>query len=177
LNAAVEAARAGEHGKGFAVVAAEVRKLAERSKLAAEEIVGLTQQSYDLTNGAGEVMANTVPHVEKTTKLIQEISASSLEQNNGADQVNAAIQQLNDVTQQNASSAEELAANAEELAAQAEQLNNLVSFFKTTDYQRLKKASYRQDDEVRSFKATGQARQDNKRIMPFPYTDKDFEKF
>ncbi len=106
LNAAVEAARAGEHGRGFAVVASEVRKLAERSKVAAEEIVGLTKESFNLANGAGEVMVKTIPKVESTTKLIQEITASSIEQDNGATQVNSAIQQLNNVTQQNAASAE-----------------------------------------------------------------------
>lgn len=131
LNAAVEAARAGEHGKGFAVVASEVRKLAERSKMAAEEIVGLAQTSLDLAQGAGEVMLETIPKIEKTTNLIHEISTASDEQNNGANQVNNAIQQLNNVTQQNASSSEEVAANAEQLLSQAELLKSLISFFKT----------------------------------------------
>ncbi|MCW3807319.1 methyl-accepting chemotaxis protein [Plebeiibacterium marinum] len=133
LNAAVEAARAGEHGRGFAVVAAEVRKLADRSKVAAEEIVALTQESLDLANGAGEVMAKSLPEITKTTQLIQEISAASMEQNTGADQVNSAIQELSSITQQNASSSEELASNAEELASQAEQLKQVISFFKLKD--------------------------------------------
>ena len=131
LNAAVEAARAGEHGRGFAVVAAEVRKLAERSKLASDEIVKLTHESYHLTKEAGEVMMNTIPKVENTGKLIHEIAASSLEHDNGAMLVSNAIQQLNNVAQQNALSAEQLSSNAEELAAQAEQLKELISFFNT----------------------------------------------
>lgn len=129
LNAAVEAARAGEHGKGFAVVAAEVRKLAERSKHAADEIVGLAQESYSLAEGAGKRMIETLPEVENTTSLVQEISAASIEQTNGVNQVNSAIQQLNSVTQQNAAASEELATSSEELSGQAESLKDLVAYF------------------------------------------------
>ncbi|NHB69070.1 methyl-accepting chemotaxis protein [Perlabentimonas gracilis] len=130
LNAAVEAARAGEHGKGFAVVAAEVRKLAERSKLAADEIVTLSGQSVEVTESASDLMGNLVPEIEKTAKLVQEIAAASMEQSSGADQVNSAIQQLNQVTQQNAAASEELATSSEELSSQAEQLKELISYFK-----------------------------------------------
>lgn len=130
LNAAVEAARAGEHGKGFAVVAAEVRKLAERSSLAADEIVGVTTKGVHLSEEAGEVLAKLVPDIEKTSSLIQEIAASSVEQTNGVEQINNATQQLSQVVQQNASSSEELASNSEELSAMAEQLKEIMGFFK-----------------------------------------------
>ncbi|WP_317898013.1 methyl-accepting chemotaxis protein [Aurantibacillus circumpalustris] len=133
LNAAVEAARAGEHGKGFAVVAAEVRKLAERSQIAATEINEVSAVSVDIAQNSGELLNNVVPNIQKTSDLIQEITASSIEQNAGAEQVNNAIQQLNQVVQENAATAEEMAAGAEELNEQADSLKEIISFFKTGD--------------------------------------------
>ncbi|MFP4449224.1 MAG: methyl-accepting chemotaxis protein [Bacteroidales bacterium] len=130
LNAAVEAARAGEHGKGFAVVASEVRKLAERSGEAASEIDEKSKSGVEVAEDAGSKLENIVPEIEKTAKLVQEITAANTEMNSGADQVNSAVQQLNQVTQQNAASSEELATSAEELSSQADQLKSVVSFFK-----------------------------------------------
>ncbi|MEW6500143.1 MAG: methyl-accepting chemotaxis protein [Thermodesulfobacteriota bacterium] len=144
LNAAIEAARAGEHGKGFAVVAAAVRKLAERSQSAAGEISTLSASSIKVAERAGELLDNLVPDIQKTAQLVQEISASSHEQNQGTEQVNRAIQQLDQVIQQNAQASEELSASAEELSAtaesmsdnsrkmvqEAEQLRRVIGFFK-----------------------------------------------
>ena len=130
LNAAVEAARAGEHGKGFAVVASEVRKLAERSQIAANEINTLSKTSVEIAVKSGEMLNAIVPDIQKTSKLVQEISAASSEQSTGTEQINKAINQLNHVTQQNASSSEEMATSSEELSSQAEQLKDVITFFK-----------------------------------------------
>jgi len=129
LNAAIEAARAGEHGKGFAVVASEVRKLAERSQAAAGEISGLSTRSVAIAEQAGEMLSRMLPDIQKTAELVQEITASSKEQDAGAEQINKAIQQLDQVIQQNASAAEEMASTTEELSSQAELLKSTISFF------------------------------------------------
>ncbi len=130
LNAAIEAARAGENGKGFAVVASEVRKLAERSQVAAAEISGLSSSSIKVAEKAGELLKKIVPDIQKTAELVEEISTASNEQTTGAQQINQAIQQLDQVIQQNASASEELASTAEEMSGLAEHLQSVISFFK-----------------------------------------------
>jgi methyl-accepting chemotaxis protein len=132
LNAAIEAARAGEHGKGFAVVAAEVRKLAERSQVAAQEIGTTAGSSVELAERAGKLLDDMVPSIKKTSDLVQEITAASEEQSTGVSQINSAVVQLSQTTQQNASSSEELAATSEEMSSQAEQLQRTMSFFKVS---------------------------------------------
>ena len=133
LNAAIEAARAGEHGKGFAVVASEVRKLAERSQVAAGEISRLSSSSVEIAEKAGNMLSQLVPDIQQTAELVKEISSASTEQNTGAEQINKAIQQLDEVIQQNASASEEMSSTSEELTSQAEQLQQTIAYFKIDD--------------------------------------------
>ncbi|TRW92873.1 methyl-accepting chemotaxis protein [Candidatus Methylobacter oryzae] len=129
LNAAIEAARAGDHGKGFAVVAAEVRKLAESSRVSAQEINQLARRSVQIAEEAGKLLDAVVPGIQKTADLVMEITVSSEEQAQGIDRINDAMSQLDQMTQQNASMSEQLAATAEEMSGQAEQLQQSVAFF------------------------------------------------
>jgi len=137
LNAAVEAARAGEQGRGFAVVASEVRSLAQRSAAAAKEIKELITDSATkvdsgskLVEDAGQTMAEVVASVKRVTDIMSEITAASMEQSTGIEQVNEAIVQMDQVTQQNAALVEESAAAAESMEEQARQLAQAVSVFK-----------------------------------------------
>lgn len=111
------------------MVAGEVRKLAERSQVAAHEISQVASSSVVLAENAGQLLDEIVPSIRRTSDLVQEIAASSQEQGLGVGQINGAMGQLNQATQQNASASEELAATAEEMGAQATQLQDLMAFF------------------------------------------------
>lgn len=142
LNAAVEAARAGEQGRGFAVVAGEVRSLAQRSASAAKEIKDLIAHSVQtvetgnrLVEQAGASILDIVGGVRKVSDLVSEISAASLEQSLGIDQVNVAVTQMEQTTLQNAALVNEAASATQSLQQQAEQLEQVVNVFRLTQAQ------------------------------------------
>ncbi len=143
LNAAVEAARAGEQGRGFAVVAGEVRNLAQRAAAAAAEIKSLIGDSVEkveegakLVAQAGQTMEEIVSAIRGVTVIMSEISAASMEQTSGIEQVNQAIGQMDDVTQQNAALVEQAAAAAESLEEQTQNLAVTVTHFKLDENSR-----------------------------------------
>lgn len=131
LNAAVEAARAGEYGRGFAVVAAEVRKLAERSRIVADEVVAASNQTLSTSAKGKEGMQALIEQVSQVTTLAEEITESARAGAQGVAQVRDAVEKLSSLAQENASLGTELEGVTKQMAAKTEELGEQLRFFKT----------------------------------------------
>ncbi len=152
LNATIEAARAGEHGKGFAVVADEVRKLAERTATATQQIaqmIGGIQQGtrtaveamqrgdaevragMHLATEAGTALERTVAGAENTMRLIGQIAAASEEQSVTSEQISRNVESISSVSHESACDVSQIAESAEGLTRLTGELSVLIARFQT----------------------------------------------
>ena len=129
LNAAIEAARAGEQGRGFAVVASEVRKLADRSRLAAEEIEKLSARTVGQAQDAGRQLSNLVPLIGEAANLIRQISSSINVQSIQTEDANTSLFELRIVVDELADGQTKLAENIGRLAQLASGMQTSMSYF------------------------------------------------
>ena len=151
LNAAIEAARAGEHGKGFAVVADEVRKLAERTTTATEQVSASIREiqtetttavsqiesgskrvstGVSLANSAGESLHAIVDGSKNVGTMITSIAAAAEQQSSASEEIARSMESISAVTKESTQGAEQAAQAATQLSQQAEKLQAMVAKFR-----------------------------------------------